>query len=152
MKEKVVVTPVAEGAAVNNEPAIDVDGYMEGSDGIEVFASQCLPAKLDMQLPEQGVKEKATTVRSLLLAEISEARNNKNVELLLKLERRFYTMEEDGECGDLQGVSAELEAILAGPPPGSPSELRRWEFLTAEEKRLREKSCMLKACGSLLRR
>ena len=89
-----MVTPVAEGAAVNNEPAIDVDGYMEGSDGIEVFASQCLPAKLDMQLPEQGVKEKATTVRSRLLADISKARDDKNVELLLKLQSRFYTMEE----------------------------------------------------------
>ena len=73
MKEKVVVTPVAEGAAVNNEPAIDVDGYMEGSDGIEVFASQCLPAKLDKQLPEQVL---SPTAVALLAAErvLSELR------------------------------------------------------------------------------
>ena len=45
----------------------------------------------------------------------------------------------DGECVDLQGVRAELEAMLAGPPPVSHSEVRRWEFLSAEEKRLREK-------------
>ena len=41
-----------------------------------------------------------------------------------------------GTGDHLAAVQGELEAMLAGPPPMTPSAIRRWEFLMAEERRL----------------